>query len=269
MKALKTKRKGLRASFTMCATALEVELSKETLDSKATLILKLQIKDKFDRLSVCQEEILNEILKLRDSEKVYLEDLQIAEGYRDRYFALVAEIDRKNGDAALQKDLSEARKLKLPKIELKKFSDTDFMSEERIRSYVPESEAVLTLRELEEENIVISDLYSNCVIDLLIGTDIAGLRIYLLQFPSNSIFLTRRLVGIQDTNVEKAAKASVDLHSVSDDPQYRSEIPCASGVSMDPYSVSDSPIGLQHPTAPTHDTTVTKSGHLLKTRQRF
>ncbi|KAF8786026.1 hypothetical protein HNY73_011503 [Argiope bruennichi] len=79
----------------------------------------------------------------------------------------------------------------------------------------------------------------------------------------------QRLVSIQDTNVEKAADASVDPHSISDVPQHRDEIPCSSGVSVDPYSVSDSPIGLQNPAAPPHDTTVTRSARLAKKHQRF
>ncbi|KAF8788936.1 hypothetical protein HNY73_006924 [Argiope bruennichi] len=548
MEDLKTKRKGFRVSFTMYANALEVELSSETLDSKSTLILKHQLKDKFDGLSACQEKVLNEILKLRDSEEAYLEDLKIVKGYKDHYFALGAEIDRKNGDAALLKDLNETRKLKLLKIELKKFSgdakEFEFLDKVMknaisgratanltvlydevmgklqvqeslgrtqqkcgdfviplVESCLPEDVLIAWERNrmsrsldnimkylkkevINEEmieptrtgsginrgkkadvnKVVISEMLSTAALEntlnsdrdssshknetevstkvmtnstlqtvLLmtlrvvseIGADIAGLimtgssvqlssgvivletrlghtllgmenlggslvptaevieamfllekmeprvsnidridaeynhqrvkyrvrllvelrrhfrkeymgqliqnwslhkehlsirvgdlvfldddyrkhlnwplarvlellqgkdgkvrtvklrtengvflhsiqRIYPLEHPSNdSIFLVQRLVGTRDTNVEKAADVSMDPHSISDIPQHQAEISCVFGVSVDSYSVSDSLIGLQYPCAPPHDTTVTRSGRLVKKPQRF
>ncbi|GBL91770.1 hypothetical protein AVEN_71405-1 [Araneus ventricosus] len=122
MEGLKTKRKGLRTSFTVCANALKEELPKEALDWKTISVCEHWLQDKSDRLAACQEEISNKMLQLEDPDEAYMEDSKAAEGYRDRYFAVVAESDNKYGDVVLQKDSTETRKLKLPKIELKKFS---------------------------------------------------------------------------------------------------------------------------------------------------
>ncbi|KAF8774817.1 hypothetical protein HNY73_017330 [Argiope bruennichi] len=68
-------------------------------------------------------------------------------------------------------------------------------------------------------------------------------RIYHLELSSNdSSFQVQRLVSTRGTSVEKAADASLDHHVVSDVTRHRDEIPCDSGVPVDPYSVSDSPI---------------------------
>ncbi|GBN24928.1 hypothetical protein AVEN_244626-1 [Araneus ventricosus] len=84
MEGLKTKRKGLRTSFTVCANGLEELLSEETSYWKTISVLKHQFQDKFHLLAACQEEISNKVLQLEDPEEAYLEDSKAAERYRDR-----------------------------------------------------------------------------------------------------------------------------------------------------------------------------------------
>ncbi|KAF8778837.1 hypothetical protein HNY73_015523 [Argiope bruennichi] len=75
--------------------------------------------------------------------------------------------------------------------------DIEVRSEERICSCVPKSRDLLTLRELEENSIVISDLYSkDCVIDLLIGADVAG-----LIMTGNSMQLTSGVIVLETSLV--------------------------------------------------------------------
>ncbi|GIY78875.1 uncharacterized protein CDAR_475171 [Caerostris darwini] len=50
-----------------------------------------------------------------------MKDSEAAEEYRNQYFEIVAETDLKFSETALQRDCVESRKLKPPKIELKKF----------------------------------------------------------------------------------------------------------------------------------------------------
>ncbi|GBM66298.1 hypothetical protein AVEN_242469-1 [Araneus ventricosus] len=118
---LKTQRKSSRTSFTVCAKKIEEELIKEAPELKKLSILKSQISDKFARLETCQAEISNLILKVEDAEQAYEEDFMSAEKYRDNYIEFCSQIEQMCLKDSSTKDLSEKRKFKLPKIELKKF----------------------------------------------------------------------------------------------------------------------------------------------------
>ncbi|GBM52642.1 hypothetical protein AVEN_43855-1 [Araneus ventricosus] len=118
---LKTQRKSFRTSFTVCAKKIDNELLKEAPELTQLLILKSQISDKFARLETCQAEITNMILKTEDAEQAYEEDFLSAEKYRDNYIELCSQIEQLYLKDSSTKDLSESRKFKLPKIELKKF----------------------------------------------------------------------------------------------------------------------------------------------------
>ncbi|GBM63892.1 hypothetical protein AVEN_99772-1 [Araneus ventricosus] len=119
---LKTQRKALRTSFTICAKSIEDELMKEAPNVNQLSIWKAQIEDKFTRLEKCQTEIKNLILKDTDAERKYEEDFLSAEKYRDRFSELCAQIQRLSVKETETKEFSEKRKFKLPKIELKKFT---------------------------------------------------------------------------------------------------------------------------------------------------
>ncbi|GBN69246.1 hypothetical protein AVEN_202294-1 [Araneus ventricosus] len=119
---LKTQRKALRTSFTICAKSIEDELIKETPNVNQLSIWKAQIEDKFTRLENLQMEITNLILKDTDAKRAYEEDFLLAEKYRDRFSELCAQIQRLSMKKTETKEFSEKRKFKLPKIELKKFT---------------------------------------------------------------------------------------------------------------------------------------------------
>ncbi|GBO24485.1 hypothetical protein AVEN_198941-1 [Araneus ventricosus] len=89
---LKTQRKSLRTSFTICAKNIEEKLIKEAPNVNQLSIWKAQIEDKFTRLEKCQTEITNLILKDKDAERAYEEDFLSAEKYRDRFSELCAQI---------------------------------------------------------------------------------------------------------------------------------------------------------------------------------
>ncbi|GBM86702.1 hypothetical protein AVEN_96110-1 [Araneus ventricosus] len=91
---LKTQRKALRTSFTICAKSIEDELMKEAPNVSQLSIWKAQIEDKFTRLEKCQTEITNLILKDTDAERAFEEDFLSAEKYRDRFSELCAQIQR-------------------------------------------------------------------------------------------------------------------------------------------------------------------------------
>ncbi|GBN76691.1 hypothetical protein AVEN_258573-1 [Araneus ventricosus] len=84
-----------------------------------------QISDKFSRLDTCEAEITNLILEIEDAEQAYEEDFLSNEKYRNKYTELCSQIEQMCLKDSSTKDFSEKRKLKLPKIELKKFDGDD------------------------------------------------------------------------------------------------------------------------------------------------
>ncbi|GBN53656.1 hypothetical protein AVEN_106185-1 [Araneus ventricosus] len=119
---LKTQRKALCTTFTICAKSIEDELIKEAPNVNQLSISKAQIEDKFTRLEKCQTEITNLTLKDTDAERAYEEDFLSAEKCRDRFSELCAQIQRLSMKETEIKEFSEKRKFKLRKIELKKFT---------------------------------------------------------------------------------------------------------------------------------------------------
>ncbi|GFX30524.1 uncharacterized protein TNCV_3461751 [Trichonephila clavipes] len=119
--ALKAARKGLRTAFSLSLKKIEIELIKENIDMNQLSILKTQFIDKFQRLDTCQSQISEQLLDTEDAVQEYLDDMEDAENYRDRYIEMCTRVDLKIRETVVPTE-TEKRSFKLPKIELKKFS---------------------------------------------------------------------------------------------------------------------------------------------------
>ncbi|GFW40716.1 uncharacterized protein TNCV_4528051 [Trichonephila clavipes] len=84
-------------------------------------ILKTQFMDKFQRLDTCQNQISEQLLGTEDAVQEYLDDMEDAENYRDRYIKMCTRVDLKVRETVVPTE-TEKKSFKLPKIELKKFS---------------------------------------------------------------------------------------------------------------------------------------------------
>ncbi|GFY18336.1 uncharacterized protein TNCV_2047421 [Trichonephila clavipes] len=119
--ALKAARKGMRTAFSLSLKKIETELIKENIDMNQLSILKTQFIDKFQRLDTCQNQISEQLLDTEDAVQEYLDDMEDAENYRDRYIEMCTRVDLKVRETVVPTE-TEKRSFKLPKIELKKFS---------------------------------------------------------------------------------------------------------------------------------------------------
>ncbi|GFV14936.1 uncharacterized protein TNCV_3642981 [Trichonephila clavipes] len=119
--ALKATRKGLRIAFSLSLKKIETELIKENIDMNQLSILKTQFIDKFQRLDTCQNQISEQLLGTEDAMQEYLDDMEDAENYRDRYIEMCTRVDLKIRETVVPTE-TKKRSFKLPKIELKKFS---------------------------------------------------------------------------------------------------------------------------------------------------
>ncbi|GFW84328.1 uncharacterized protein TNCV_1131971 [Trichonephila clavipes] len=119
--AWKAARKGLRTAFSLSLKKIETELMKENIDMNQLSILKTQFIDKFQRLDTCQSQISEQLLDTEDAVQEYLDDMEDAENYRDRYIEMCTRVDLKIRETVVPTE-TEKRSFKLPKIELKKFS---------------------------------------------------------------------------------------------------------------------------------------------------
>ncbi|GFY34128.1 uncharacterized protein TNCV_2504311 [Trichonephila clavipes] len=93
--ALKAARKGLRTAFSLSLKKIETELIKENIDMNQLSILKTQLIDKFQRLDTCQNQISEQLLDTEDTVQEYLDDMEDAENYRDRYIEMCTRVDLK------------------------------------------------------------------------------------------------------------------------------------------------------------------------------
>ncbi|GFX07233.1 uncharacterized protein TNCV_2972101 [Trichonephila clavipes] len=93
--ALKSARKGLRTAFSLSLKKIEIELIKENIDMNQLSILKTQFIDKFQRLDTCQNQISEQLLGTEDAVQEYLDDMEDAENYRDRYIEMCTRVDLK------------------------------------------------------------------------------------------------------------------------------------------------------------------------------
>ncbi|GFT70924.1 DUF1758 domain-containing protein [Trichonephila clavipes] len=84
-------------------------------------ILKTQFMDDFQRLDNCQNQISEQLLETEDAVQEYLDDMEDAENYRDRYIEMCTRVDLKIRETVVLTE-TEREAFKLPKIELKKFS---------------------------------------------------------------------------------------------------------------------------------------------------
>ncbi|GFU63796.1 uncharacterized protein TNCV_3321931 [Trichonephila clavipes] len=112
---LKAARKGLGTAFSLSLKKIEIELIKENIDMNQLSILKTQFMDKFQRLDTCQNQ------DTEDAMQEYLDDMEDAENYRDRYIEMCTRVDLKVRETVVPTE-TEKRSFKLRKIELKKFS---------------------------------------------------------------------------------------------------------------------------------------------------
>ncbi|GFW24141.1 DUF1758 domain-containing protein [Trichonephila clavipes] len=119
--ALKAARKGLRTAFSLSLKKIETELIKENIDMNQLSILKTQFIDKFQRHDTCQNLISEQLLGTEDAMQEYLDDMEDAENYRDRYIEMCTRVDLKVRETVVPTE-TEKRSFKLPKIKLKKFS---------------------------------------------------------------------------------------------------------------------------------------------------
>ncbi|GFS62798.1 osteoclast-stimulating factor 1 [Trichonephila clavipes] len=73
------------------------------------------------RLDTCQSQISEQLLDTEDAVQEYLDDMEDAENYCDRYIEMCTRVDLKIRETVVPTK-TEKRSFKLPKIELKKFS---------------------------------------------------------------------------------------------------------------------------------------------------
>ncbi|GFY21453.1 uncharacterized protein TNCV_1166011 [Trichonephila clavipes] len=76
---------------------------------------------KMMRLDTCQNQISEQLLGTEDAVQEYLDDMEDAENYSDRYIEMCTRVDLKIRQTVVPTE-TEKRSFKLPKIELKKFS---------------------------------------------------------------------------------------------------------------------------------------------------
>ncbi|GFT01484.1 uncharacterized protein TNCV_270001 [Trichonephila clavipes] len=93
--ALKAARKGLRTAFSLSLKKIKTELITENIDMNQLSILKTQFIDKFQRLDTCQSQISEQLLDTEDAVQEYLDDMEDAENYRDRYIEMCTRVDLK------------------------------------------------------------------------------------------------------------------------------------------------------------------------------
>ncbi|GFV26005.1 DUF1758 domain-containing protein [Trichonephila clavipes] len=121
LNALKAQRKGLRTAFSNCLKKIESELAHELCNIQTLSVLKIQFNDKFPRMDSCQNAISETLLLPDDGERLFAEDLEDAEIFREKFWELTTKIELKSQECTVPSD-KESRKFKLPKIELKKFN---------------------------------------------------------------------------------------------------------------------------------------------------
>ncbi|GFV66024.1 uncharacterized protein TNCV_4086991 [Trichonephila clavipes] len=121
LNALKAQRKGLRTAFSNCLKKIESELAQELCNFETLSVLKIQFNDKFARMDSRQKAISETLLLSDDGERLFAEDLEDAEIYREKFWELTTKIELKSQQCTVPSD-KESRKFKLPKIELKEFN---------------------------------------------------------------------------------------------------------------------------------------------------
>ncbi|GBM64016.1 hypothetical protein AVEN_67954-1 [Araneus ventricosus] len=132
MEALKTKRAGLRISFTKTATVIRTEIAKEDISlgvvkDKFTKLEKLQMD-----LAVLDDKILDLLIEAGASEEAVSGEIEQREIYSDEFITLTRQVNEKSqslNEINLDKrsldgsnsSYSKSKTYKLPKLELKKF----------------------------------------------------------------------------------------------------------------------------------------------------
>ncbi|GFW02546.1 hypothetical protein TNCV_2455621 [Trichonephila clavipes] len=96
---------------------IESELAQELCNFETLAVLKIQFNDKFARMDSCQNAISETLLLSDDGERLFAEDLEDAEIYREKFWELTTKIELKSQECTVQSD-KESRKFKLPKIKL-------------------------------------------------------------------------------------------------------------------------------------------------------
>ncbi|GFV73815.1 DUF1758 domain-containing protein [Trichonephila clavipes] len=104
------------------SVTLDVECPSHELCNFQTLSgFKIQFNDKFATTDSCQNAISETLLLSDDGERLFAEDLEDAEIYREKFLELITKIELKSQECTVQSD-KESGKFKLPKIELKKLN---------------------------------------------------------------------------------------------------------------------------------------------------
>ncbi|GFT14657.1 uncharacterized protein TNCV_632561 [Trichonephila clavipes] len=123
LKAQKAQRRLLRTAVTLSAkNKIESELKNDVVDlQKISLLLQVQLKDKYLRLEAAQEAVSGTLLQLEDNGEEFETDFIDAESYREKYLECYTRIDKKLGETVISEVPDTPRKFKLPKLELRKF----------------------------------------------------------------------------------------------------------------------------------------------------
>ncbi|GFU51205.1 uncharacterized protein TNCV_505791 [Trichonephila clavipes] len=103
LNALKAQRKGLRTVFSNCLKKIESELAQELCNFETLSVLKIQFNDKFARMDSCQNAISETLLLSDDGERLFAEDLEDAEIYREKFWELTTKIELKSQQCTVSK----------------------------------------------------------------------------------------------------------------------------------------------------------------------
>ncbi|GFU97554.1 hypothetical protein TNCV_2700581 [Trichonephila clavipes] len=95
LNALKAQRKGVRTAFSNCLKKIESELAQELCNFETLSVLKIQFNDTFARMDSCQNTISETLLFSDDVERLFAEDLEDAEIYREKFWELTTKIKLK------------------------------------------------------------------------------------------------------------------------------------------------------------------------------
>ncbi|XP_055928029.1 uncharacterized protein LOC129959230 [Argiope bruennichi] len=122
MQALKTQGKVFRTAFTLCIKNIEAKLQNETAEVEEFSLLKVQLKDKFQRLEDYQQSIATSLLQDEENESLFETDFVEAEKYRDRFLEVMSHLNLKLTEKLIPINPPTKINFKLPQLQLKKFN---------------------------------------------------------------------------------------------------------------------------------------------------
>ncbi|GFY50902.1 uncharacterized protein TNIN_133481 [Trichonephila inaurata madagascariensis] len=88
----------------------------EDIDMNLLSILKTEIRDNFQSLDTCQNEVSEQLLELKDAVQEYLDNMEDAENYRSSYIEMCSRVDLKIRETVAPSE-TESKSFELPQIE--------------------------------------------------------------------------------------------------------------------------------------------------------